>query len=188
MAYCRSWAFNVAARHARSGVLVLHDNDMLVPRDYAACLLSHFRAGFEAVNLKRFVFYLTEAHTGGIFAQQLGLADRAPLAVTQNLEGGGSAAITREAYERIGGMDESFVGWGGEDNEWWERAQTLRVWPYAYLPIVHLWHAAQPGKQEADHPTLRHYQALSAIAPAERIARLRRHPGGDMAGPRGWPA
>ncbi len=64
----------------------------------------------------------------------------------QNAEAGGSIALSRDAFHAIGGYDESFVGWGGEDNEFWERAQTRRVWPYGYLPFVHLWHAPQPEK------------------------------------------
>ena len=39
----------------------------------------------------------------------------------QNLEGGGSVAVDRAAFFAIGGFDEAFVGWGGEDNEFWER-------------------------------------------------------------------
>lgn len=173
LAYCRSWAFNVGARHARGRLLVLHDNDMLVPHDYAAALLKHFEDGWEAINLKRFIFYLCESHTARYLAGQTSLLDEAPEAIVQNLEAGGSIAIGREAYQRIGGMDESFVGWGGEDNEFWERAQTLRVWPYAHLPIVHLWHAPQAGKETAENPALSHLRLLSAIPVQERIARLR---------------
>jgi hypothetical protein len=186
MEYCRSWAFNVGVRHARGRILVLHDNDLLVPQDYGASLLSHFREGYEMVNLKRFVFYLAATHTAEVLESRAKLADFAPEAIMQNAECGGSIAVLREAYERIGGMDESFVGWGGEDNEFCERARTLRVWPYAYLPFVHLWHPAQPGKQRLDNPTLRRFKELSAIPAAERIARLRQIQAGGMAGPVGW--
>ena len=92
----------------------------------------------------------------------------------QNAEAGGSLAMARSAFFAIGGYDESFIGWGGEDNEFWERAQTRRVWPFGYLPMVHLWHAAQPRKTDPDNPTLRHYEALSRIAVDKRIAELRK--------------
>jgi hypothetical protein len=187
MPYCRSWTFNVGVQHARGQLLVLHDNDMLVPNDYGARLLAHFRQGFELINLKRFIFYLTPRHTSALFAGNAELTDCSPLAITQNLECGGSVAISRSAYDRIGGMDESFIGWGGEDNEFCERTQTLRVWPYAYLPLVHLWHPAQPAKQSADNPTMQRFQKLSAIPPAERIDHLRSQPRGRASGPTGWP-
>ena len=91
----------------------------------------------------------------------------------QNAEAGGSLAVARSAFFEIGGYDESFVGWGGEDNEFWERAQTRRVWSsYGYLPIVHLWHAAQPRKTDPGNPTLRHYEKLSGMTVEDRIAEL----------------
>lgn len=183
MPYCRSWAFNVGARHAAGRILVLQDNDLLVPSDYAARMLAHFDAGFDVVNLKRYAFYLGEAHTSKVLSRQSGLADEAPVAITQNLEGGGTVGISRHAYERIGGMDESFIGWGGEDNEFWERALTLKVWPYGYLPIVHLWHPAQPDKLQPDSQAQRVYRASSQVTPEERIQRLRNTKQGLPNGP-----
>lgn len=181
--FSRSWAFNVGAREARASVLVLHDNDMVISEDYASCVLRHVNDGYDVVNLKRFIFYLAEQHTGRYLSAAPALAQSPPAFVVQNAEGGGSVGITRGGYERIGGMDESFVGWGGEDNEFWERALTLRVWPYGYLPLVHLWHPAQAGKQSADNPMLRLYRSLSSIPVADRISRLRQTPAGLMAGP-----
>lgn len=173
MPYCRSWTFNVGARLARGKVLVLHDNDMLVPADYSACILEHVQNGYDAVNLKRFIFYLQESHTAAIFSGESQPADQAPDYIIQNLEGGGSVAITRDGYHSIGGMDERFIGWGGEDNEFWDRIQTMKVWPYAYLPLVHLWHAAQPGKHQADNPTLQLQRELAKVPVMQRIQYLR---------------
>jgi hypothetical protein len=183
LAYCRSWAFNVGVKHASAPLLILHDNDILLPVDYASSVVSRFAQGYEAANLKRFIFYLGEAHTRAVFGGA-GLTDQAPQAIMQNAEGGGSVAITREGYERIGGLDESFVGWGGEDNEFWERAQTLKVWPYAHLPLVHLWHAAQPGKHSAGNETQALQRERSGVPVARRIAQLRALSRGEMSGPR----
>jgi hypothetical protein len=183
MPYCRSWAFNIGVQHARGDVLVLHDNDMLVPQDYAAWILQRIAQGYEVVNPKRFIFYLSQRHSQAFFAGQAGLLDQPPEVIVQNLEGGGSLAITCEAFARIGGMDESFIGWGGEDNEFWERAQTQRTWPWAGLPLVHLWHAAQAGKHDAGYQTALHYQALSKIEPNERVRHLARRPQGRLEGP-----
>jgi glycosyltransferase involved in cell wall biosynthesis len=183
MPFCRSWAFNVGARAAKGKILVLHDNDMLVPGDYAAEAVKRVGQGYACVNLKRFVFYLSRAHTEAVLSHSSSLTAWSPLAVVQNLQGGGSIVIDALAFESIGGMDESFVGWGGEDNEFWERAQSLRVWHWGYLPLVHLWHDAQPGKQAARNPTLSRYRTLSRIDPAVRIAALRQLPRGAMSGP-----
>ena len=173
MPYCRSWALNVGARVAAGKVLVFHDNDMLVPIAYAAELWERYKAGYEAINLKRFILYLTDAHSRRIESERgLSLAEP-PEVIMQNLEAGGSVAITASAFFAIGGYDESFVGWGGEDNEFWERAQTHRVWPYAYLPIVHLWHAPQPEKLQGGRATVEFYRHRAELPPESRIAELK---------------
>lgn len=181
--YCRSWALNVGAAQARGEMLVLHDGDMLVPAAYAAALLAQLRRGYEVVNLKRFVFYLSRGHTMAILGAGAGLADAAPESIVQNLEAGGSVGISREAFHRIGGMDESFVGWGGEDNEFWDRAQTLTAWPYGSMPIVHLWHAPQPGKKGTQADGQRLFHALHAQPAGERIRKLVARPQGQTAAP-----
>lgn len=163
--YSRSWAFNVAARCATGELLILHDNDMLVPTDYAAEMWRLYCQGFEVMQLKRFIFYLTAAATERAFA--VGQIPDSALSehVVENLEGGGSVGICRDAYHKIGGMDEDFIGWGGEDNEFWDRCLTRHVWEYAYLPLIHLWHAAQPGKRARNGRG-----ALTADLTAERRA------------------
>jgi len=159
--YCRSWALNAGASQAKGRLFILHDNDFLVPQIYAAELMKEFSKGSEAINLKRFIFYLSKENTEHILANRgqrpisIGLGEGArnralspicPERIVQNLEAGGSVAVSREAYFAIGGFDESFIGWGGEDNEFWDRAQIRKVCPYGYLPLVHLWHADQPDK------------------------------------------
>jgi hypothetical protein len=183
MPYCRSWAFNVGCKQARGEILVLHDNDILIPVDYAAQIVERMAKGWDVVNLKRFIFYLSQGHTEDFFAGRATLEERAPASIMQNAEGGGSIAITRDGFERIGGLDESFVGWGGEDNEFWERAQSLRCWRWASLPVVHLCHAAQPGKRNGTNPTEQLQRQLSLISVATRIETLRQTRQGERSGP-----
>lgn len=149
MPYCRSWALNVGAREAKGRLLVLHDNDFLVPQVYASELIKESSKGSEVINLKRFIFYLSKEGTERIFAANGLLTKDAPERIVQNLEAGGSVAVSRDAYFAVGGFDESFIGWGGEDNEFWDRAQTRKVCPYGFLPLVHLWHAGQPDKRSS---------------------------------------
>ncbi|MFP5247928.1 MAG: glycosyltransferase family 2 protein [Thermoanaerobaculia bacterium] len=158
--YCRAATFNAAARIARGRVLVPHDNDLLIPERYAAEVLQRIDEGWDFVDAKRFLFYL-DAHGK-------------PVTVSQNLKGG-SVAITADAYRAAGGYDEGFIGWGGEDLEFWERARVLgRVYEFGWLPLVHLWHAPQAGKvRQESAPAQRRYYEVRDIAPAERIARLR---------------
>ncbi len=173
MAYNRSMAFNQGAQLARGNLLILHDNDMPIPQDYAAANMARVREGYEVVNLKRFIFYLDRRTSDNVSIDRGIPSIPGITAIMQNSQGGGSIAITREAFFDIGGMDESFIGWGGEDNEFWERAETRKLWPYGSMPILHLWHAPQPEKHQRDSHTLKRYTELSIIKPVERIATLR---------------
>jgi hypothetical protein len=146
MPYNRSWALNVGAREAKGKLLVLHDNDFLIPQVYALELMREFSKGSEVINLKRFLFYLSKEGTGRMFSENRLVMEDTPERIVQNLEAGGSVAVSRDAYFAIGGFDESFVGWGGEDNEFWDRAETRKVCPYGFLPLIHLWHPSQPDK------------------------------------------
>jgi GT2 family glycosyltransferase len=170
--YCRSWAFNVGARKAKGKILVLHDNDLLAPQDYASEIAAQYKEGYEVINLKRFIFYAGESHSKRLFYAQESIMDEPPETIMQNALGGGSLAVAREAYFALGGFDESFIGWGGEDNEFWERAQTLSVWPFGYLPFVHLWHPDQTGKYSQERFTARLFERRSAIPAKQRIREL----------------
>jgi hypothetical protein len=169
--YNRAWTLNAGARAARGELLILHDNDMLVPERYAAEVLARMRDGFDFIDLKRFTFYLSEETTTGFFAGRP--IPMQSSTIVQNLQGA-SIAASRAAYLAVGGFDESFVGWGGEDNEFWERAELGgRATTYGYLPFVHLFHAPQKGKlQGAAAPALQRWVELSAVPAAERMRRL----------------
>jgi len=171
--YNRAMAFNVGVQAASAELLILHDNDMPVPCDYAVANLSRMTKGFEVINLKRFVFYLDPSTSRKVSARKA-ISWRPGIDhILQNLEGGGSIAITRAAYFAIGGMDESFVGWGGEDNEFWERALTRKVYPYGSMPLIHLWHRAQPEKNSAQQNGVSRYAELTRISPESRINSLK---------------
>lgn len=169
--YNRSATFNAGAEIARGELLVMHDNDLMMPAGYARELVSRWRAGAEFMDVKRFGFYLDEASTQRVFA---GDAPRSAGTVVQNMVGG-SIAAAKSAYESIGGFDEEFVGWGGEDNDFWDRAETTgKVDRFGTLPLIHLFHAPQRGKLEGDAaPAVKRYREIESIPAPERIRRLR---------------
>ena len=180
--YNRSWTLNAGVRLARGKVVVLHDNDMLVPRRYAAELLTRVRDGAKFLDLKRFTFYLPDDETARFFAGARLRPWRST--IVQNLRGA-SVAATREAYLAIGGFDEEFVGWGGEDNDFWERAEAHGgVYDFGYLPFVHLAHPPQPEKLAGDAaPAVKRFRDLQHVPPQERIARLLARDTGRVDGP-----
>ena len=179
--YNRSWALNEGVRLATGDLVVLHDGDMLVPAQYAAEIMHQFRSGHDVINLKRFICYLDEVSTSRVFRDQALTGPLRSEHVVSNLCAGGSVSVSRDAYWALGGMDEDFVGWGGEDTEFWDRCQNLRVANHTYMPIVHLWHPSQPGKAAVNglgKSTAELYTRRMRISTSKRIEELRqRHDG-----------
>lgn len=170
--YNRSLAFNKAARMAKGEVLILHDNDMLIPECYGAEALEYYQQGFDVSQLKRFIFYLTQKSSAQIVQKSCMNGDVCCEQVIENLCGGGSLSVSKKGYWDIGGMDEDFVGWGGEDDEFWERCQTLKVWEYGMFPVVHLWHKSQPRKRAEDNPTSMLLEEKMSFPVEHRIRQL----------------
>jgi hypothetical protein len=170
--YNRSAAFNEGVRCARGSLLVLHDGDLLVPSRYAAEAQHVASEGWRFLDLKRFLFYIDEDATGQLFSTGELPAGVAPV-ITQNARGG-SIVVTREAFESIGGFDDEFSGWGGEDNDFWDRASAAGgTYGYGYLPFVHLDHPAQEEKlQGREAAGIARYHALRQVPAEERTRRL----------------
>jgi hypothetical protein len=158
--YNRAATFNAGVAAARGDVVILHDNDIVVPADYAREVAARAAEGWQFIDIKRFLFHLD---AGGALGS-----------IMQNAQGG-SIAATRAAYDAIGGFDDEFVGWGGEDNDFWDRAATTgRIYNHGYLPMKHLYHPPQQGKWTAEAPGVKRYQELERMPAEERIARLLR--------------
>lgn len=171
--YNRSAAFNYGARQAKGEILLLHDNDMLVPETYCKEIIAIAKNGFDAINIKRFVFYLNKRSSLEVISSPSCLVQAVPEYIVQNLEAGGSMAIKRDTYFSLGGMDEEFVGWGGEDIEFWQRCSLVNRWIWGFLPIIHLWHKSQPLKKTANNPNIDRLESLDAIALNERVTQLK---------------
>jgi hypothetical protein len=171
----RSSALNAGARAAQGDILVLHDGDFVVPSDYASEIEKTVSDGYKVVNLKRFVAYLDQETTARIFESRSIPQRLTPEELVANLCGGGSVAIEKEAFWSIGGMDPAFVGWGGEDEEFWDRCFELKVWDWAYMPVLHLWHSSQPGKRAVAGRGLHTYdyfQKRMAVPRQQRVKEL----------------
>lgn len=169
----KSLAFNAGVRAAASEIVICHDGDVLVPCGYAHAMLRRFQMGLEVVFPQRFLFYMTRGQSdrlvrGGAIPTWLH-----PESIRQNWKGG-TFAIRRSAYARIGGFDERFVGWTGEDVEFFDRCRVLPGWFHGYIPFIHLWHAPQPTKMGVARDTnLRFFREVMAVSRGDRIDRLR---------------
>jgi hypothetical protein len=180
----KSWAYNVGARLARSEVLVFHDGDVCAPEAYALEVLRTLGSGrFGAASLQRFLFYLDEAESAKVLRAQAVPAGITPTDTRQNWKGG-TIAVRRDAFARIGGFDEGFVGWGGEDDEFFDRCSVVGHARGGYIPFVHLWHAPQAGRKSADNANIAEVLPHRLrLRPEARVAQLLERRFGNESGP-----
>jgi len=144
MPFNKSWALNVGARLARGRILIVQDADMAVPMHYAKAIRDTLDRGYDGMRVPRFLFYLTEEDTQiACRDRNFGHVRRIERVIQNNPT---PVALRKDAYFQIGGHDEAFYAWGGEDNEFLDRLQTLRTASGTCLPIVHLWHPEAPNR------------------------------------------
>lgn len=122
LAFNKSWGFNVGACRAEGEVLALADGDVLVDPAIVQAGLRACRNELEALNPYAVLFDLDESQTGEFHATGT-LPPPAPHdRRNRDYKGehlcfcGGLYMIRRASYMLLGGQDERFKGWGGEDD------------------------------------------------------------------------
>lgn len=158
----KSWGLNVAARQAACDVLVTGDADMLLPADALTRALAACARHYDAVNPYSNLVDLTEEETQAVLAGRLDpvrvrrgrLEDRRPRG-EHICFCGGICVFRRDVYFALGGMDERFLGWGGEDDAMSTDLQryTARLGVQRDTVAWHLWHPRDP--QRYLHPNYR---------------------------------
>jgi hypothetical protein len=101
---------------------------------------------------------LTEAETGALLAGVLPeLPSRHP---EPDPSVGGGVIVTRDLWERLGGFDEAFVGWGFEDSAFYTAAGGGLRTPGE---LWHLWHPPAP-ETNPRHPLHQANRARAVMA------------------------
>ena len=166
----KGWGFNVGARHASGTELAFCDADLLIGPSLDKALQLCARDYAMAKPYVR-LFDLTRTDTTRLSAA-LRAGTLPSVAVDPRHAGretigealalcGGLFVIRRTAFAHVGGFDERFLGWGGEDD-----AMTIKV-ERARLSCVelddevalHLWHP-RPRSATMQHP---HYAQNCAL-------------------------
>lgn len=170
-AFNKSWCMNVGYRKAKGKWLLFLDADMLIPKNY----LGVIRDFYENTKEPFFIGWNTMIALPG--------RDNPLMRVVvkeSSLTAGGAFFVTKEFFEMTGRMDESYDGYGGEDNDFWIRGKHLLKRDPSYLnhPLVHQYHHwAEP------HPDrlTKLYKTHGNLD--EVINRLRKTTHGDMTKP-----
>jgi hypothetical protein len=155
----RSATINLGVATASTEVIVLHDGDIMVVSGFRQVVHQFASSVYEAAWPLLMTFYLNEDETGRLPGEMPRLA----MSCCRELESI-SILIRKAAFERLGGFDEGFLGWGSEDNEFYDRAATLNVCPRRQLFGLHAWHS------------LLHKEPLQAARNKQRLMALRQLP------------
>jgi glycosyltransferase involved in cell wall biosynthesis len=186
----QSWGFNVGFRATTADVLVFADADILVNRDHLAqslALCARTRGGppdgngCEVVRPWSDIVDLTDDETADLAGGRLDLSqvelgarrgagrpgEYPPLC-------GGAYVIRREVYERLGGQDERFFGWGGEDDAMSIKVARLcgrvaRVHDSAAFHLHHPRHASLPVDHESNRSNVFQRWEYNALSPNAQV-------------------
>jgi len=167
--FMKSYSFNRGAEHATGSVFAFWDVDVLIDPKYIEKsyniivdgLYDHvypFNGYFVAVEKLTFPKFLPkydfEFLLGELQDRTLGYHNEY-VAIGSNISPGGCNLISRSAFNKIGGYDERFIGWGFEDTDFIQRSRKVNK-------VIHLddfdaicWHLHHDNSKRLENP---HYQ------------------------------
>ena len=139
----RAWGFNCSISLTERSKFVFADNDMLLNKD-------DFNKGIELLEsydivrpYNGFSNDLSPYQTiDYVFNKTIGIGT---LRFINNFSGG-IVMLTRQGFAKLGGFDERFEGWGGEDDEMHlhieklSKSGTVNVCSFG-IPVTHLYHS-----------------------------------------------
>lgn len=140
-------AFNGGIFKTTNEQIVLHDADILVPGWYTRKIYKLLQE-HDSCHVGQQVLYLTHPSTKDVNINKALNNQKICDHVVDYFEGG-SLGIRKSVYNRIGGFDEKFVGYGVEDCEFYQRIKHLTAFiENRTVKMVHLWHDRTTGWEE----------------------------------------
>lgn len=136
----KSAVMNKGFTAARYDICMLLDADILLPKNYLIEVEKHIEDHDMCYLLKRLKYTKHRPHQITP-DKKLGVSY-----IRDDNFNGGSFAITKKAYKKIGGMCEKFIGYGYEDLEFWDRAKKLlKVNEHRIFDAIHIDHDHASG-------------------------------------------
>ncbi|MDG1906270.1 MAG: glycosyltransferase [Arenicella sp.] len=165
----KSWGLNIAAQHSSRSQLIFADADMLISNQALETISQRLGSEVDAINPYNKLIDLTSEETHQLLdnAPELNISRSTQQINRQQLGQhppfcGGIFAVTRQLFDKCGGMDERFEGWGGEDDAMSHRisnhsSNSITLEQTAY----HLWHGRQDQAQYSSPAYIRNLALLS---------------------------
>ena len=149
----KSWGFNVGVRYCSTPILGFGDADLIVDGVLAQCI-AYCARGIQTLKPYRRLIDLTPEETAIVRGGNYGFQPSRSEASAPNREprgefvvfGGGLFFMRTDAFRQVGGWDERFVGWGGEDDAMTYKIERSRLSAVELdeHPAIHLWHRRSP--------------------------------------------
>ncbi len=143
----RSWGFNIGCRNANSNIICLADGDILINKSNLVNSFKLCYHRYDAVNPYGKILDLTQQETQTLNGAGLNKLHWSGLLSTTGKVRpgtsfcGGVVVFRKNIYEQIGGFDERFQGWGGEDDAMTIKLNLLVKNTYQSSSYAfHLWH------------------------------------------------
>lgn len=172
--FSRSQAINNAAKKATRDVFVISDSDIIYEPSLIYKSIEQLNNYAWVIPYQR-IHYIDEQSTNQLLKEKpicptkielianIVDATNSPL-YDGYIFTGGINVLPRKDFEFIGGFDERFLGWGGEDDAFNAAMSTL-CGHYGRLDtdIYHLWHPPAPGSHYStkDHTNLNENKKLA---------------------------
>jgi len=140
--YNRSWAFNIAVKETNSDIYAFGDSDLIMKKEEFLEAVGELK-NYEVVSPYRSVLDLSEDETKKNIEdwQRITRPGRGETDHQKINLCGGIVLFTRESFNKVGGWNEDFIGWGGEDDFMTLKVEALgmktKEMPYK---IYHLYH------------------------------------------------
>jgi len=163
--YNRSWAFNVALKRNKNPVIIFGDCDIVMDPQELVNSINELN-NFDVVSPYSSVLDLTPEETNYPF-NMLPQIQRAGRGENDNQKinlCGGIVIFKAESIVKIGGWNEDFIGWGGEDD-----FQTIKVkklgLTYKEMPYrcYHFWHNRDEADMSNYQRTMNLLQQMSTL-------------------------
>ncbi|MEH7384970.1 galactosyltransferase-related protein [Bacillus sp. JJ1521] len=140
----RSKAINIAAKQATRDIFVIVDADIFCDPDSIIDSISYLNKYRMVIPYKNLI-RISEGDTNELVQTNPTWPLKKELTRTDHVYtedySGGIMIISRSAFMRIGGFDERFVGWGGEDDAFYLAFNTIcGQFKRLNHTIYHLWH------------------------------------------------
>jgi GT2 family glycosyltransferase len=168
----KSAAFNKGVVSSTSEYIVLHDADILVPMNYTQRVYNTLKV-HESCHFGKQVLYLTQPSTSDVNRSHSVTAKKRQCNQAVDYFEGGSLAVRKAIYIRIGGFDERFVGYGVEDCEFYHRLKDQsNLNSERVVKMIHLWHDRTPGWEQCHIANKKYFHDMRARHSIRDIANI----------------